>query len=53
MTRCHNVGLSGTPIGHLLGDGKNFIAYAYGDGTRPDPSWGFWYTHLNPIDIHR
>jgi hypothetical protein len=52
-TRCHNVGLSGTASGHLLPDGKNFIAYAYGDGTRPDPSWAFWYTYLNPIDIHR
>ncbi len=53
LSRCHNVGLSGTPDGHLLPDGKNFIAYAYGDGTRPDPSWAFWYTYLNPIDFQR
>jgi hypothetical protein len=53
MTRCHNVGLSGTSEGHLLPDGRNFVAYAYGDGTRPDPSWAFWYTYLNPIEIRR
>jgi predicted GH43/DUF377 family glycosyl hydrolase len=53
MTRCHNAGVSGTPDGHLLADDKNFIAYAYGDGSRPDPSWAFWYTYLNPIRIER
>ena len=52
MTRCHNVGLSGTPDGHLLAAG-NFVAYAYGDGSRPDPSWAFWSTYLNPIDVRR
>jgi hypothetical protein len=52
-TRCHNIGISGTDEGHLLRDGKNFIAYAYGDGSRPDPSWAFWFTYLNPIEIKR
>ena len=53
MTRCHNVGISGTPDGHLLADDKNFIAYAYADGSRPGVSWAFWHTYLNPIKIAR
>ena len=47
--RCHNAGISGTPDGHLDLKQQNYIAYAFSDGTRPDPSWGFWYTLIQPI----
>ena len=53
MDRCHNAGISGDAEGHLLPGDHNFIAYAYADGTRPDPSWAFWHTYLNPISIQR
>ena len=43
----HNVGISGTPEGHVdLGD-DNFIAYAY--SKEGGVSWGYWHTHMNPI----
>ena len=48
-TRCHNVGISGTPEGHLDLNQKNCIAYAFSDGSRPGTSWAFWHTFLNPI----
>ncbi len=51
--RCHNAGISGTLDGHLDLKQHNFIAYAFGDGSRPDPSWAFWHTFLNPIRFDR
>jgi hypothetical protein len=41
----HNIGLSGTPNGHLNVNEANFISYAYGS------NWGHWNTHLTPISI--
>ena len=49
MTRCHNIGISGNALGQIDRRMKNFISYAYGDGTRPAPSWAYWHTYLNPI----
>jgi hypothetical protein len=48
-TRCHNAGISGTADGHIDLRQHNCIAYAFSDGTCPDPSWAFWCTFLNPI----
>lgn len=41
----HNVGISGTPDGHINLNNNNFIAYAYGQ------YWACWNTALNPITI--
>lgn len=49
MTRAHNMGISGTPAGHIDHAQKNFIAYAYSTGERPGVSWAYWSTYLNPI----
>jgi predicted GH43/DUF377 family glycosyl hydrolase len=49
--KCHNMGVSGTPEGHIDINAKNFIAYAFADGTRPGVSWGYWHTFLNPVII--
>ena len=46
---CHNVGVSGTPEGHLDLKQNNFISYAFADGSRPGGSWAFWHTFFNPI----
>jgi hypothetical protein len=48
---CHNAGISGTPDGHLDVGQTNYISYAFGDGSRPGTSWGFWHTFLNPITL--
>lgn len=44
----HNVGISGTPEGHLDTTKPNFIAYAY---QPPGKSWGDWPTYLDPITL--
>jgi len=49
MTFAHNMGISGTPDGHIDHAKKNFIAYAYSTGERPGVSWAYWSTYLNPI----
>ena len=45
----HNMGISGTPEGHIDHAEKNFIAYAYSTGERPGVSWAYWSTYLNPV----
>jgi hypothetical protein len=49
MSRAHNMGISGTPDGHIDHAETNFIAYAYSTGERPGVSWAYWSTYLNPI----
>lgn len=49
--KCHNMGISGTPEGHLDTNAQNFVAYAFADGTRPGVSWAYWHTFLNPVTI--
>lgn len=41
----HNVGISGTPNGHLDTTKPNFVAFAYG------PNWAAWHLHLSPISF--
>ncbi|WP_448256325.1 hypothetical protein [Microbacterium aurum] len=41
----HNIGISGTPNGHLDTTKANFVSFAYG------PNWGAWNTHISPISL--
>lgn len=47
---CHNMGISGTPEGHINLSDENFIAYAYQD---KNGKWTRWDTFLNPITIEK
>jgi len=44
----HNLGMSGSYLGHAFMGQQEFIAYAY---TASDGYWGHWNTWLNKIDI--
>ncbi|MBN1774219.1 MAG: discoidin domain-containing protein [Deltaproteobacteria bacterium] len=44
----HNIGLSGTPEGHLDPAAANFAAYSY---NPPTSSWGDWPTFLDPVAV--
>jgi hypothetical protein len=46
---CHNVGISGTPEGHLDLAQPNFLAYAF--SREPKVNWAFWYTEMHSITI--
>ena len=51
VPKAHNVGISGTPEGHIDLNLNNFIAYAYGSPPLPNVP-ECWPTYLNPISIH-
>lgn len=44
----HNMGISGTPDGHVDTGAMNFIAYAY---QPPGNTWGNWPTYLQPVQL--
>jgi hypothetical protein len=44
----HNIGLSGTPEGHVDAAAANFVAYAY---APPGSGWGDWPTFVDPVAV--
>lgn len=49
LTGCHNCGLMSDPSGHIGGEDKTMIGYAYsGSG---ESKWGVWATRFATVDI--